>query len=103
MARVLKLDGRAELVDAGAVDALVGEQRLARAEEALAGAPAGDIVFLAVLYAGAVDVVRHYGDALAGKILVDLTNPFNADASGVMTTPGNSVAQQIAAIAPEGA
>ena len=65
--------------------------------------PAGDIVFLAVLSAGAVDVVAHYGDALVGKTLVDLTNPFNADASGVMTTPGNSVAQQIAAIVPEGA
>ncbi|TFC14717.1 NADP oxidoreductase [Cryobacterium algoritolerans] len=65
--------------------------------------PAGDIVVLAGLYAGAVDVVAHYGDALAGKILIDITNPFNADASGVMTTPGNSVAQQIAAVAPEGA
>src|SRR4051812_17908499 len=43
--------------------------------------PAGDIVIVAVLYAGAVDVVTHYGDALAGKILVDITNPFNADAS----------------------
>ncbi|MCX7521576.1 NAD(P)-binding domain-containing protein [Microbacterium sp. STN6] len=64
--------------------------------------PAGDIVFLAVLYAGAVDVVRQYGDALAGKILVDITNPFNADASGVVTTPGNSASQQIAAAAPEG-
>jgi predicted dinucleotide-binding enzyme len=64
--------------------------------------PAGDIVFLAVLYAGAVDVVEHYGDALAGKILVDITNPFNADASGVVTAPGNSVSQQIAAAAPEG-
>jgi 8-hydroxy-5-deazaflavin:NADPH oxidoreductase len=65
--------------------------------------PAGDIVILAVLYAGAVDVVTHYGDALAGKILVDITNPFNADASGLVTTPGNSVSQQIAAVAPEGA
>jgi 8-hydroxy-5-deazaflavin:NADPH oxidoreductase len=65
--------------------------------------PAGDIVFVAVLFAGAVDVVKHYGDALAGKILVDITNPFNADASGVVTTPGSSVAQQIAAVAPEGA
>ena len=65
--------------------------------------PAGDIVILAVLYAGAVDVVAHFGDALAGKILIDITNPFNADASGVVTTPGNSVAQQIAAVAPEGA
>lgn len=65
--------------------------------------PAGDIVILAVLYAGAVDVVTHFGDALAGKILVDITNPFNADGSGVVTTPGNSATQQIAAVAPEGA
>jgi 8-hydroxy-5-deazaflavin:NADPH oxidoreductase len=62
--------------------------------------PAGDIVFLAVLYAGAVDVVKRYGDALAGKILIEITNPFNEDASGVVTTPGNSISQQIAAAAP---
>ena len=65
--------------------------------------PVGDIVIVAVLYAGAVDVVEHYGDALAGKVLIDITNPFNADASGVVTTAGNSVSQQIAAVAPEGA
>jgi predicted dinucleotide-binding enzyme len=65
--------------------------------------PAGDIVIVAVLYAAAVDVVTQYGDALAGKIVVDITNPFNADASGVVTTPGNSVSQQIAAVAPESA
>src|SRR5947209_7619399 len=35
--------------------------------------PVGDIVIVAVLYAGAVDVVTQYGDALAGKILVDIT------------------------------
>src|SRR6195952_4866306 len=64
--------------------------------------PAGDIVVVAVLYASAVEVIAHYGDALSGKILVDITNPFNADASGVVTTPGNSVSQQIAAAAPEG-
>jgi hypothetical protein len=65
--------------------------------------PTGDIVFVAVLYAAAVDVVAQYGDALAGKILIDITNPFNADASGVVTTPGNSMSQQIAAVAPESA
>ena len=64
--------------------------------------PAGDIVIVAVLHTGAVDVVAHYGDALAGKILVDITNPFNADGSGLVTTAGNSVSQQIAATAPEG-
>jgi 8-hydroxy-5-deazaflavin:NADPH oxidoreductase len=63
--------------------------------------PVGDIVFVAVLYAGAIDVVTHYGDALAGKILIDITNPFNADASGLVTTEGNSVSQQIAAAAPK--
>jgi 8-hydroxy-5-deazaflavin:NADPH oxidoreductase len=65
--------------------------------------PAGDIVILAVLYAGAVDVVKHYGDALSGKILIDITNPFNADASGLVTSAGASVSEQIAAVAPEGA
>ena len=65
--------------------------------------PAGDIVIVAVLYAGAVDVVTHYGDAFVGKILVDITNPFNADASGLVTTAGNSISQQIAAAAPESA
>jgi 8-hydroxy-5-deazaflavin:NADPH oxidoreductase len=64
--------------------------------------PAGDIVIVAVLYQSAVEVVAHYGDALSGKILVDITNPFNADASGLVTTAGNSVSQQIAAAAPEG-
>jgi predicted dinucleotide-binding enzyme len=62
--------------------------------------PIGDIVFLAVLYSGAVEAVTHYGDALAGKILIEITNPFNADASGVVTTPGNSISEQIAAVAP---
>ena len=65
--------------------------------------PAGDIVIVAVLYAGAVDVVTHYGDALAGKTIIDITNPFNADASGLVTTAGSSVSEQIAAVAPEGA
>lgn len=64
-------------------------------------APQGDIVVLAVLYQSAVDVVAHYGDALAGKILVDITNPFNSDGTGIVTSPGQSIAQQIAAVVPE--
>ncbi|MFE7068916.1 NADPH-dependent F420 reductase [Streptomyces sp. NPDC057620] len=65
--------------------------------------PAGDIVVVAVLYTGAVEVVAHYGDALAGKILVDITNPFNADVSGLVTTPSTSMSQQLATAAPEDA
>jgi predicted dinucleotide-binding enzyme len=64
--------------------------------------PAGDIVIVAILYADSVEVVAHYGEALTGKILVDISNPFNADADAIVTTAGNSVAEQIAAAAPEG-
>ena len=63
--------------------------------------PAGDIVIVAVLYDGVVDAVAKYGDALAGKILVDISNPFNADASGLVTP--SSAAEEIAATAPESA
>jgi 8-hydroxy-5-deazaflavin:NADPH oxidoreductase len=63
--------------------------------------PAGDIVVVAVLYQGAVEAVAHYGDALAGKILVDITNPFNEDASGLVTTAGDSMSQRIAVAAPQ--
>lgn len=60
--------------------------------------PAGDIVIVAVLYDGIVDAVATLGDALAGKILVDISNPFDADASGLVTT--SSAAEEIAAVAP---
>jgi 8-hydroxy-5-deazaflavin:NADPH oxidoreductase len=69
---------------------------------AFGATPAGDIVIVAVPYTAAVDVVTQYGGVLAGKILVDISNPFNADASGLATTPGSSAAQEIAAAAPEG-
>jgi len=42
---------------------------------AFGSVPAGDIVILAVPYAAVLDVLKHYGDALAGKILIDITNP----------------------------
>jgi 8-hydroxy-5-deazaflavin:NADPH oxidoreductase len=50
-------------------------------------APAGDIVILAVLYDSAAPVVSQYGDALAGKVIVDISNPFNPSATGLATRP----------------
>jgi len=35
--------------------------------------PAGDIVIVALLYDGVVPVVAQYGDALTGKIIVDIS------------------------------
>ncbi len=62
--------------------------------------PAGDIVILAVPNASAVPVVTQYGDALAGKVIIDITNPLKADASGLTTSDGTSAAQEIAQAAP---
>lgn len=42
-----------------------------------ATAPTGEIVILALLADGIIPVVAQYGDALAGKVLVDISNPFN--------------------------
>lgn len=66
-------------------------------------APAGDIVILAVLFDSAVPVVSAYGEALDGKIIVDITNPFNASATGLTTPEGTSIAQLVAEAAPAGA
>lgn len=63
-------------------------------------APTGDIVILAVLYAGAVPVAKEYGEALADKIVVDITNPFNADGTGLAIPYDTSVAQMVAEVAP---
>jgi len=66
-------------------------------------APAGDIVILAVPYAGAAAVVSEYGDALRGKDIVDITNPVAPDLESLVTPDGTSGAQEIAKAAPSGA
>jgi predicted dinucleotide-binding enzyme len=66
-------------------------------------APRGEIVILAVLFESAVPVVSEYGDALDGKIIVDITNPFNPSATGMAIPEGTSVAQMVAEAAPASA
>jgi predicted dinucleotide-binding enzyme len=62
--------------------------------------PAGDIVIVALLYASVVPVVTQYGDALAGKVIVDISNPFNAEADGLAIADDTSIAQEVAKVAP---
>ncbi|HEY4021235.1 MAG TPA: NAD(P)-binding domain-containing protein [Pseudonocardiaceae bacterium] len=66
-------------------------------------APAGDIVILAVPYASAAAVVSEYGEALDGKVIIDITNPISADFKDFVTPDGSSAAQEIAKAAPAGA
>jgi predicted dinucleotide-binding enzyme len=70
---------------------------------AYGAAPKGDIVILAIPYSGAASAVADYGDALDGKVIVDITNPVAPDLSGLVTPSGSSGAQEIAKGAPAGA
>jgi 8-hydroxy-5-deazaflavin:NADPH oxidoreductase len=63
-------------------------------------APAGDIVILAVPYSAVLDVVRQYGEELAGKLLVDITNPINSDFTDFVTPEDSFGAQEIVKAAP---
>ena len=64
--------------------------------------PAGDIVITALLYTGVVPVVVEYGDALAGKVIVDISNPFNATFDGLAHSGDTSIAEEVAKVAPAG-
>jgi predicted dinucleotide-binding enzyme len=65
--------------------------------------PAGDIVIVAVLYDSVVPIVAEYGEALAGKVIVDISNPFNAEANGLAIRDDTSIAQEVAKAAPASA
>jgi predicted dinucleotide-binding enzyme len=66
-------------------------------------APAGDIVILAVPYTSAAAVVSEYGDALHGKVIIDITNPISPDFKGFVAPDGSSGAQELAKAATAGA
>ncbi len=86
-----KAGALAERVGAGATTGMFG------------AAPAGDIVILAVPYSAVLDVVKHYGEQLADKLLVDITNPVGSDLTSFVTPADSFGAQEIAKAAPASA
>jgi 8-hydroxy-5-deazaflavin:NADPH oxidoreductase len=61
----------------------------------------GEVVVLAVWYDDIPQVVTAYGDQLAGKVVVDITNPVDRATSEPLTLPAGSAAQEIAGLLPE--
>ena len=62
----------------------------------------GDIVVLAVPHAAIPDILATRGDQLAGKVVVDITNPLNFQTFDSLTVPADSsAAAQIAASLPQ--
>ena len=66
----------------------------------LAEALRNDVVVLALPYGAALDFAKANADGLNGKTVVDISNPLNATYDGLVTEPGSSAAEQIAALLP---
>lgn len=61
----------------------------------------GDLVILAVPYPALGDIVARYGDQLAGKTVVDITNPLNFQTFDSLTVAaGSSAAAELAVALP---
>jgi predicted dinucleotide-binding enzyme len=86
--------------DGGKARALVGQVGHGATAGIFGAVPAGDIVLLAVPYAAVLDVVKQYGGALAGKCLVDMTNPVASDFKSFVTPAGSFGAREIARAIP---
>ena len=85
----------------GVTAAMLAEQTGAKAASSNRAAVEGaDLVVLAVPYMALVDVLDDIGPALAGKIVVDATNPLKADGSG-LAVEGTSGAEEIQARLPQ--
>jgi 8-hydroxy-5-deazaflavin:NADPH oxidoreductase len=62
----------------------------------------GEVVILAVCYPGSLELARELGERLAGKVVVDISNPVNQTFDALATAPGTSAAEEVAATMPAG-
>jgi 8-hydroxy-5-deazaflavin:NADPH oxidoreductase len=60
----------------------------------------GDVVVLAVYYPDARSVVEQHGDQLAGKVVVDITNPVNETFDDLVVPADSSATAELASLAP---
>jgi predicted dinucleotide-binding enzyme len=61
------------------------------------------VVVFAVYYPGIKDAVRQYADQLAGKVVIDITNPLDTQTWDSLVTPaGTSSAEEVAELVGEG-
>src|SRR6187401_562439 len=62
----------------------------------------GDVVVLAVPYPAVADIIATRGESLAGKVVVDITNPLNFETFDSLVVPADgSAAAEIAAALPQ--
>jgi predicted dinucleotide-binding enzyme len=61
----------------------------------------GDVIVLAVYYPDARAAVEQYRDQLAGKPVVDITNPVNETFDGLVVPADSSATQELSQLAPD--
>jgi 8-hydroxy-5-deazaflavin:NADPH oxidoreductase len=90
--------------DGARSEALAGELGGSAGAGTVGDAISGEVVVLAVPYEAVAPLMRQYGEALSGKVVVDITNPVNWETfDGLVTPPDSSAAEEIEKAAPEGA
>lgn len=62
----------------------------------------GDVVVFALYYPGIKDAAEQLADRLAGKVVVDITNPVDTTTwDRLATAPGSSTAEEVQALVPQ--
>ena len=94
--------GKGNMGDAiGGVFAAGGNDVSHITEQNEVGQITGDVVVLAVPYPAVAGILEAYGDQLAGKVVVDITNPLNFETFDSLVVPaGSSAAAEIQAKLP---
>ena len=65
------------------------------------GIKAADAIALAIPYTAVKETLTPYSEELAGKILIECTNPLNEDWSPLLLGQQTSAAEEVAALLPE--
>jgi 8-hydroxy-5-deazaflavin:NADPH oxidoreductase len=94
-----------EIIDRDPAEASALAQDLGAPATALdPGKPfGGEVVVFAVYYPGIKDAVGQYSDQIAGKVVVDITNPVDTETwDRLATAPGSSSAEEVAELVPDG-
>jgi 8-hydroxy-5-deazaflavin:NADPH oxidoreductase len=94
-----------EILDRDPADARALADELGSSAGALKEGAAfgGEIVVFAVYYPAIKDAAREYSDRLAGKVVVDISNPVDTETwHGLATPPGKSSPEELAQLVPQG-
>lgn len=92
-------------IDRAAADKLATDLGGAKASITVAATvaeavPSSDVIMLASWYGSNLEIAKQLGATLAGKVVVDISNPLNDTYDGLTTPPGVSAAETIRDVLP---